>query len=199
MRRRWSVDLSLWTSTSQTVGPFFHLGLSWLCCDNLAPEGVSGERFRIQGRVIDGDGTGVPDAILEIWQANSYGKYAHSEDTQDKPIEPNFKGYGRIPTNADGSFHFTSIKPGPVPGPDGKDQAPHLVISIFMRGLLKRLVTRMYFPGDARNNSDHVLNLIEPNRRDTLVAKAVPGRTDGLEWNVILQGADETVFFDLGL
>src|SRR5215475_9154352 len=180
MRRRWSVDLSLWTSTSQTVGPFFHLGLSWLCGDNLAPEGVAGERFRIQGRVIDGDGTGVPDAILEIWQANSYGKYAHPEDTQDRPLDPNFKGYGRIPTNADGSFHFTSIKPGPVLGPDGKDQAPHLVISIFMRGLLKRLVTRMYFPGDARNNSDHVLNLIEPNRRDTLVAKAVPGRTDGL-------------------
>ena len=191
--------MSLYVSTSQTVGPFFDLGFCWLNQDNLAPEGVSGERSLIRGRILDGDGAGVPDALLEIWQANAQGKYAHPEDTQDKPLEPQFKGYGRIPTNAQGAFHFTTIKPGPVPGPNGKDQAPHLMISIFMRGLLKRLVTRMYFPDEAQNASDLILNLVESQRRHTLIARSATGAQDGLEWNVVLQGADETVFFDVGL
>jgi protocatechuate 3,4-dioxygenase, alpha subunit len=191
--------MNLRTSTSQTVGPFFHLGLSWLCRDNLAPEGVSGERYCVQGRVVDGDGAGVPDAILEIWQANSHGKYAHPEDTQDKPLESQFHGYGRVPTDQRGTFRFTTIKPGPVSGPDGEEQAPHLVISIFMRGLLKRLVTRMYFPGELRNESDPVLGLVQPERLHTLLAKRAEGSPASLEWNVILQGAEETVFFDVGL
>jgi protocatechuate 3,4-dioxygenase alpha subunit len=191
--------MSQQATTSQTVGPFFNLGLEWLNQDNLAPDGVAGERVIIQGRILDGDGVPVPDALVEIWQANSHGKYAHPEDTQNKPLDKGFHGYGRVPTSPEGVFPFTTIKPGPVPGPDGKDQAPHLLISIFMRGLLKRLTTRMYFPNESRNASDSILNLVEPARRSTLIAKNVGGAPGSLEWNVILQGPDETVFFDLGL
>jgi protocatechuate 3,4-dioxygenase alpha subunit len=191
--------MSLQATTSQTVGPFFKIGFEWLYRDNLIGEGASGERVTIQGRVFDGDGLPVPDAILEIWQANAHGKYDHPEDTQDKPLEPGFKGYGRVPTTPEGMFRFATIKPGPVPGPNGKEQAPHLVISVFTRGLLKRLVTRMYSPDDARNASDQILDLVEPARRSTLIAKKTAGGPGSLEWNVVLQGPEETVFFDLGL
>ena len=191
--------MSLQATTSQTVGPYFKIGLHWLNRDNLVGEGVSGERVTIQGRVFDGDGVPVPDAILEVWQANAHGKYDHPEDTQDKPLEPGFKGYGRVPVSAEGRFRFATIKPGPVPGPDGNEQAPHLVVSVFMRGLERRLVTRIYFPDDARNAADFILNLVEPARRSTLIAKMIAGGPGTLEWNVVLQGPDETVFFDLGL
>jgi protocatechuate 3,4-dioxygenase alpha subunit len=191
--------MSLVATTSQTVGPFFKIGFGWLNRDNLVGEGVSGEHVTVQGRVFDGDGVPVPDAILEIWQANAHGKYDHPEDTQNKPLEPGFKGYGRVPVSIDGVFRFVTIKPGPVPGPKGKEQAPHLAISIFMRGLLKRLVTRMYFPDDERNPGDPILNLVEPTRRSTLIAKKTAGGPGTLEWNVVLQGPEETVFFDVGL
>jgi len=191
--------MSLQATTSQTVGPYFKIGLQWLNRDNLVGEGVSGERFTIQGRVLDGDGVPVPDAILEIWQANAHGKYDHPEDTQDKPLEPGFKGYGRVPVTAEGLFRLATIKPGPVPGPDGKEQAPHLVVSVFLRGVLRRLVTRMYFPDDARNASDPILSLVEPARRSTLIATKAAGSPGALQWNVVLQGPGETVFFDLGL
>lgn len=190
--------MSLQATTSQTVGPFFRIGLRWLNQDNLAAAGVSGERVTIQGRVLDGDGVGVPDAFLEIWQANAHGKYAHPDDTQKKILEPGFSGYGRVPVNREGMFRFTTIKPGPVPGPGGKEQAPHLLIAVFMRGLLRRLTTRMYFPDDPRNAADYILSLVEPERRGTLIA-ARNTQPAVLEWNVRLHGGDETVFFDLGL
>lgn len=188
--------MSLQASTSQTVGPFFIIGCTWLNRSEIAGEGVAGERVTIEGRVVDGDGNAVPDALLEIWQANSQGKYAHPDDTQNKEIEPNFQGFGRIPTDDAGKFRFTTIKPGPVPGPDGKPQAPHLAVSVFARGLLRRIVTRIYFPDESGNSEDYVLNLVEPERRGTLIAKkaATPGL---LEWNVVLQGDGETVFFDV--
>jgi protocatechuate 3,4-dioxygenase alpha subunit len=189
--------MRLRATTSQTVGPFFRLGLEWLNCGNLAGEGVAGERVTIQGRVIDGDHAGVPDALVEIWQANAHGKYAHPDDRQNKPLDPGFRGYGRVSTNQQGAFHFATIKPGPVPGPRGKEQAPHLVISVFMRGLMRRLTTRMYFPGDALLAADPILKLVDAARRSTLVAKKIG--VGALEWNVILQGTGETVFFDLGL
>lgn len=195
--------MSLQATTSQTIGPFFEIGLHWLVQDNLAAEGISGERITIEGRVLDGDSVPVPDAFLEIWQANAHGKYAHPEDSQPKPIDPKFTGFGRIPTNRDGIFRFTTIKPGPVPGPDGNgnknEQAPHLLVSVFMRGLLRRLVTRVYFPDEPLNATDYILSLVEPERRSTLIAKRISGHPDALEWNVILQGSNETVFFDLGL
>jgi protocatechuate 3,4-dioxygenase alpha subunit len=190
--------MSLQATTSQTVGPYFRIGLQWLFLDNLAAPGVSGERVEIEGRVLDADGQGVPDAMLELWQANALGKYRHPEDTQEKPVEPAFQGFGRIPTGEDGSFRFTTFKPGRVPGPDNKCQAPHIVVSVFMRGLLKRLVTRIYFPDDPANSEDFALNLVEASRRGTLIARKSAKRDSLLEWNVVLQGPDETVFFDCG-
>jgi protocatechuate 3,4-dioxygenase alpha subunit len=186
--------MSLHATTSQTIGPYLRIGLEWMVIEDLAPQGVAGERVRIEGRVLDGEGKPVNDAALEIWQANSQGKYASPEDTQDKAVDPRFRGYGRSLTDNAGAFRFRTIKPGRVPGPDGKLQAPHLNMTIFMRGLLKQLVTRMYFPDDAANADDAVLALVPAERRATLVAKK---KGDGLlEWNVILQGRNETVFFD---
>jgi len=189
--------MSLQATTWQTVGPFFRIGMRWFNQNNLAPDGVAGDRVTLQGRVLDGDGVPVSDALLEIWQANAQGKYAHPEDTQAKILEPGFTGFGRVPTDDNGVFRFNTIKPGPVPGPDGKEQAPHLLVSVFMRGLLMRLVTRIYFSDEPRNGQDYVLSLVESERRSTLIAKPVPGASGVLEWNVNLQGPNETVFFEM--
>jgi protocatechuate 3,4-dioxygenase, alpha subunit len=184
-------------TTWQTVGPFFRIGLEWLYKDNIAGPGVKGEHVEIQGRVLDAEGQGVPDAMLEFWQANSEGKYAHPDDQQQKTIEKSFQGFARVPTREDGGFRFTTVKPGRVPGPDDKLQAPHIVVSVFMRGLLSRLVTRIYFPDEPSNSEDYALSLVEPSRRATLIARKSPQNAGVLEWNVVLQGPEETVFFDL--
>ena len=186
--------MSLVATTSQTVGPFFRLGWERLYRDDLTTPATQGERITLGGRVLDGDRVPVPDAVLEVWQANSYGKYSHPEDSQDKPGDPGFQGFGRVATNAGGEFQVTTVKPGPVPGPGGTTQAPHLLVLVFMRGLLKHLVTRIYFPDDPRNANDPVLNLVDSSRRQTLIAR--PESPGTLCWNVILQGPNETVFFD---
>ena len=186
--------MSLRASTSQTIGPYLRIGLEWMQIEDMAPAGVAGERVSIRGRVIDADGKPVNDAAVEIWQANSQGRYAHPEDQQDKPLDKNFRGYGRSLTDDKGAFRFNTIKPGRVPGPGGRLQAPHLNVTIFMRGLLKHLQTRLYFPNEAANAEDPVLALVPAERRATLISRA---GTDGtLEWNVVLQGKNETVFFD---
>jgi protocatechuate 3,4-dioxygenase, alpha subunit len=205
--------MTLRATTWQTVGPFFSIGLSRLYRDNLAGPGVSGERFEIRGRILDGDGNPVFDGVVEIWQANAHGKYAHPEDTQDKLVEAGFVGYGRVPTDDEGRFRFKTIKPGRVPathaphgeplgvaekpGVDEASQAPHLAISVLTRGLLRRLTTRMYFPNEPSNAEDFALSLIEPSRRGTLIAKKVEGQPGTLEWDIVLQGPNETVFFDI--
>jgi protocatechuate 3,4-dioxygenase alpha subunit len=188
--------MTLRTTTSQTVGPFFSIGMERLNCAELAGPGVAGERVTIEGRVLDADGVGVPDAILELWQANSHGKYTHPEDWQERPVEAGFQGYGRIATDEDGKFRFATIKPGAVPGPDGKLQAPHIAVSVFMRGLMRRVVTRIYFPDEAGNAGDFALSLVEAVRRGTLIAQKTPGMDGLLKWDVIMQGPGETVFFD---
>ena len=189
--------MSLHATTSQTVGPFFSIGFSWLYRENLAGANVSGERVEIAGCILDGDGNPVPDGIVEIWQANSNGKYAHPDDPQEKPIDKGFSGYGRVPTDDEGRFRFSTIKPGRVPGPDGRLQAPHLAVSVFTRGLLQRLITRLYFSDEPSNADDFVLNLVEAGRRGTLIARKLGDRPGTLEWNVVLQGPGETVFFDI--
>jgi protocatechuate 3,4-dioxygenase alpha subunit len=189
--------MSLQATTSQTAGPYFSIGLEWLKRDNLLGPGVSGEQVTIEGRVLDGDGKAVPDAVVEIWQANAQGKYAHPDDKQDKPIEPGFQGFGRVLTDENGRFRFTTIKPGRVPGPGGKMQAPHILVSLFCRGLLIRLITRMYFPDEASNSEDLALSQVEPARRGSLIARKIAGQTGALQWNIILQGVDETAFFDI--
>jgi protocatechuate 3,4-dioxygenase, alpha subunit len=185
--------MNLFATASQTVGPFFRIGLEHLYIADLAPSAAKGDKFAIQGRVIDGDGKPVNDALLEIWQADAHGKYAHPDDAQNKPLTPGFKGFGRVPTDENGAFHFTTVKPGSVAGPRGMPQAPHLLVAVFMRGLLIHLVTRIYFPEGNANATDPVLNLVPEARRATLIAKRSGA---ALEWNVILQGENETVFFD---
>jgi protocatechuate 3,4-dioxygenase, alpha subunit len=185
--------MSLRASTSQTIGPYLRIGLEWMQIEDMAPKGVAGERITVRGKVIDADGKPVNDAAVEIWQANSHGRYSHPEDKQDKPLEPAFRGYGRSLTDDNGAFRFSSIKPGRVPGPGGKLQAPHLSVTIFMRGLLKQLQTRIYFPDDPANDDDPVLALVPAERRSTLLARR---NGDVLEWNAVLQGKNETVFFD---
>jgi protocatechuate 3,4-dioxygenase alpha subunit len=147
--------------------------------------------------VLDGDRNPVPDAMVEMWQANAHGKYAHEADTQHKPLDPAFRGYGRVATSPDGSFRFHTIRPGRVRGPGGVLQAPHIEVSVFMRGLLKQLVTRVYFGGDPANADDFVLNLINPLRRATLMARKLEPRGCLYAWYILLQGSDETVFFDI--
>jgi len=183
-------------TTWQTVGPFFQIGMERLYQADIAGEGVTGERIRIDGRLVDGEGLPIPDAVIEIWQANSYGKYAHPDDKQDKPLEQRFRGFGRIATDDDGYFRFSTIKPGITPGPNGTAQAPHLVVRLMMRGLLRGLVTRAYFADDPRNNTDPVLQLIEPERRSTLMLKPSPEDATLLRWTIHMQGENETVFLD---
>ena len=186
--------MSLRASTSQTIGPYLRIGLEWMQIEELAPRGPAGERVTIRGRITDADGRPVNDAAVEIWQANSHGRYASPEDKQDKPLEAAFRGYGRSLTDDNGAFRLNTIKPGRVPGPGGTLQAPHLNVTVFMRGLLKQLQTRMYFPDDAANAEDPILALVPAERRQTLVARRA---ADGsLEWNIVLQGKNETVFFD---
>ena len=180
---------------SQTVGPFFNIGLPGDRTELVAP-GSDGA-VRIEGVVYDGDGEPVVDALVEIWQAAPSGRYDHPDDPRDDlPVQEGFEGFGRAETDPDdGSFSFVTLKPGPVPGPGGGVQAPHLVVSVFARGLLKRLVTRIYFEDEADANvADPVLSAVEPGRRDTLVARRVG---DAYRFDVRLQGDGETVFFDV--
>jgi protocatechuate 3,4-dioxygenase, alpha subunit len=184
---------------SQTVGPFFHIGLDRPDWADLTSGGPQGERIVIEGRVIDGDGASVPDACLELWQANAVGRYAHPDDTRtDKPLDPNFRGFGRVATDADGRFRFTTIRPGPVPGRGNALQAPHIGTALFARGLLKQLFTRIYFAGDPLNETDPVLlSIDDPARRKTLIA--TPNGSDAGTWHldIVMQGENETVFFDI--
>ena len=186
--------MNLLATASQTVGPFFHIGMQKLLISDLAKSVKGGEKFSILGRVLDGEGKPVNDALIEIWQADAQGKYTHPHDVRDQTLDPGFKGFGRVATGDNGEFRFFTIKPGRVPGSGGALQAPHLLVAVFMRGLLKHLVTRMYFPGEAGNDEDAVLALVPKERRATLVAQ--PAGSGALAWNVILQGQDETVFFD---
>ena len=178
--------MKLHATTSQTVGPYLHIGLTRMTIENLAPAGVAGEHVAIEGRVMDGDGKPVNDALVEIWQANAEGRYGQKD----------FRGFGRSPTDDGGAFRFQTIKPGRVPAPGGGLQAPHIAVNIFMRGQLKQLVSRIYFPDDPANAEDPVLALVPADRRATLIATKLPGKPGALQWNVILQGRDETVFFD---
>jgi len=188
--------MAYFMTPSQTVGPYLHIGLDWLNTTELAPSGVAGERIVLQGRMWDADGQPIPDGLVEIWQANSYGRYAHSADTRALPLEAGFTGFGRTPTDAQGRFRFATIKPGQVPGANGQLQAPHIMVHVFGRGLIKQLVTRVYFPGDAAHALDPVLLQVPAARRDTLIAKPVAGQTGSLEWDIFIgSGGNETVFF----
>jgi protocatechuate 3,4-dioxygenase, alpha subunit len=188
--------MSLVPTSSQTVGPFFSIGLERLCNERIVGGTASGERVIIEGCVLDGDGAPVPDALLEIWQADGQGKYAgNGGGSEGSSVARDLSGFGRVATNEQGQFRFVSIKPGSVKDTEGREQAPLLLVSIFMRGLLTRLVTRIYFPDEPRNGDDLVLSLVPVERRGTLIARASSRGDNLFEWNVVLQGPNETVFF----
>lgn len=195
----------------QTVGPFFHYGLPWkggadligmtdlgARPDLFAPEHyllrapsprgpMDGTAIEISGRVLDGDGNPVPDALVEIWQANAQGRY-HQAGSDSA-----FIGFGRGATAEDGTYRFRTLFPGRVPGPGNSLQASHIAVGVMARGLLQRLVTRLYLPDSEGLEDDPVLALVPPDRRATLVAKGRDGRYC---FDIILQGPGETVFFD---
>ena len=187
---------------SQTVGPFFHDAMmrADARCDVLISDTTEGKRIRVEGRVLDGDGAGVPDAVLEIWQANHHGRYNHPSDTRDLPLDPKFTGYGRIATQSDGQFCFTTIKPGAVPFDRRRLQAPHISVAVLGRGLLNHLYTRIYFDDETLTVSDPILQRVPTERRSTLIARrtsAEPGRDIVYKLDIVLQGAGETVFFEI--
>ena len=186
---------------SQTVGPFFHLGLDRPEWSDLARGHPAGERIAIEGRVLDGDGLPVPDAMIEIWQANAAGRYKHPDDHQeDKPLDPNFRGFGRVATDAEGRFRIATIKPGAVPGRGNSLQAPHLNLAVFARGLLIHLFTRLYFADEAAANAaDPLLSAIEDEgaRRTLIARRAEGGGPARYRFDIVLQGEGETVFLDL--
>jgi protocatechuate 3,4-dioxygenase alpha subunit len=190
---------------SQTVGPFFKYGLTpngqyaWndAFTNNLVTPDISGERIRVEGRVFDGDGQPVSDCMLEVWQADAQGRFA---DPQDKRALPNsaFRGFGRCGTDPDGAYAFDTIKPGPVPDPDGRAQAPHLLLAIFARGMLLHNYTRIYFDGEAANAADPVMALVPADRRVTLIATRQVGNGSAVyRFDIRLQGDNETVFFEV--
>jgi protocatechuate 3,4-dioxygenase alpha subunit len=176
----------------QTVGPYFAIAMPAPGIWRLAGPAVAGERIRVEGRVLDGAGQPVPDALIETWQADAEGRYPD-------PAEPDrgdgFAGFGRVPTDEAGGFAFETVRPGAVPGPLGALQAPHLLVSVLARGILTRLVTRIYFEDEPTNATDPVLRLVPAARRSTLLARR---SADGpFRIDLVLQGPNETVFFDV--
>lgn len=188
-------------TASQTVGPFFSPGL--LRDDTrrnvLAGPETAGERIRIEGRVLDGDGLPVPDAMIEIWQANAHGRYNHPADRGPAPLDASFAGFGRSGTDEDGGYWFETVKPGPVPFDGERKQAPHICVTVFARGLLNHAVTRLYFEDEPANSVDPILQLVPEERRATLLARPelVGGGMVVYRFDIVLQGAGETAFFNL--
>ncbi|ADZ71140.1 protocatechuate 3,4-dioxygenase subunit alpha [Polymorphum gilvum] len=198
-------------TASQTAGPYVHIGLAPAMAgfhifeknftNVVAGPNTRGEHIVIEGRVFDGTGTPVRDVLLESWQASADGKYNHPEDFQQKPVDDDFRGWGRICSDFEtGVYTIQTIKPGPVPGRNGKVQAPHISLWIVARGINIGLQTRLYFSDEAAANAaDPVLNLIEQEeRRKTLIAQRA--ERDGkvvYSFDIHLQGDDETVFFDV--
>lgn len=185
---------------SQTVGPFFSIGLSGEGENVLVSDGVAGDRIRLVGRVLDGEGQPVGDALIELWQANSLGRYRHPDDTRDEIVlDEAFTGFGRAATEFEtGEYWFETIKPGRVPDPEGELQAPHLNLIVQARGMLNPLFTRVYFPDEEEaNRSDLVLAMVPKDRRDTLVAVREGDEPAVYRFDIRLQGESETVFLDL--
>jgi protocatechuate 3,4-dioxygenase, alpha subunit len=186
--------VSLLVTPSQTVGPFFSIGLVWEDGPLAVAEGTSGA-IRIAGQVYDGAGQPVPDAVIEFWQADPDGRFAHPDDPRGPEAWPGFRGFGRSGTDERGAWAISTLKPGPVPGPDGEMQAPHIDVSVFARGLLARVVTRIYFADEAQANAtDPVLAGVDRARVGSLIAEAVD---DGYRFDIRLQGDRETVFFNV--
>lgn len=192
-------------TASQTIGPYFSYGLTpeafgraGIAGNVLANEKTTGVRLRIEGRVFDGTGQAVDDALIEVWQANAAGRHNHALDSRHEvPLDDGFAGFGRCATDAQGRFWFDTIKPGAVPGRGNTLQAPHLNVIVMARGMLDHAFTRFYFSDEAdANANDPVLESVEATRRATLIAVRDPGVDALYRLDIRLQGDGETVFFD---
>lgn len=181
---------------SQTVGPFYAIGLDHLVSEAIAGSSVSGQQLTISGTVFDGSGEPIPDAILELWQATPDGQFPRAECIVAKDASSEFAGFARLSTHDGGNFRVSTVKPGSIPYLDGRLQAPHIVVLVFMRGLMRHLVTRVYFSDEAGNATDPILQMVPEDRRSTLIARRVEGAVPAFEWNIHMQGKDETVFFE---
>ena len=181
------------TTPSQTVGPYFAIGLPFDVGPFAIPEGTPGA-IHITGTVYDGAGAPIPDFLLETWQADSEGHFADLHGHGGPSRLDGFRGFARYGLeDGDGNYDILTVKPGPVPGLDGTTQAPHIAVSVFARGMLHRTVTRIYFADETEANaSDPVLARVPVERRPTLLAEPVDG---GYRFDIRIQGADETVFF----
>jgi protocatechuate 3,4-dioxygenase alpha subunit len=186
-----SGPLRLGTSPSATVGPYLAIGLTWPDGEQAVAEGTEGG-FWIRGRVLDGNGDVVRDAMVETWQADPDGRFPSPEDPRGAAARPGFRGYARAQTLS-GEFAVFTVKPGRVPDGEGGLQAPHVDVSVFARGLLDRVVTRICFGDEAQANAeDPVLRSVPEDRRGTLLAQPAD---DGYRFDIRLQGDGETVFF----
>jgi protocatechuate 3,4-dioxygenase, alpha subunit len=186
----------LTATSSQTVGPFFHFGLaanSSLGC--LAGPDTPGEHITLRIRVLDGDAAPVPDALIEIWQADAAGTYVRPSDPKTAVSPPGFCGFGRLPTEADGTCVFKTIRPGRVRDDRGGWQAPHINLCLFARGLLRQVYTRVYLADEPGLDADPIIGLVPQARRPTLLARRAEDGT--WSFDITLQGENETVFFDL--
>jgi len=185
---------------SQTVGPFLTVGLLWADGPFVVPAGTAGA-ITIAGRVLDGAGNPVTDALVETWQADADSRFNHPDDPRGAaaPATPGFRGFGRCATDQDGRYRIVTIRPGPLPCSPGGAEAPHLTVSVFARGLLDRVVTRIYFADETEANAaDPVLSAVALERRETLLARAVPGGlANEFRFDIRLRGPRETVFFDV--
>ncbi len=192
--------MALRQTPSQTVGPYFAYGLTpeqygydlaSIAGGDMAPPDVEGQHIRVEGRVFDGNNAVIPDALIEIWQADSLGRYAHPSDPRGS--NATFKGFGRCGTGTDkqSRFIFDTVKPGAI----DTEQAPHLNVIVTMRGMLLHAYTRIYFADEPANATDKVLGLVPADRRHTLIAQPIGG--NAYRFDIHMQGPDETVFFDI--
>ncbi len=194
---------TLGLTASQTVGPFFAPAILREDARRnvLTQAETVGERIRIEGSVFDGDHQPVNDALIEIWQANAHGRYNHPADQGTATLDPTFLGFGRSGTDETGSYWFETIKPGSVPfdNADAQTQAPHICVTVFSRGMLNHAVTRLYFADEPSNSRDPILQLVPTERRPTLLAQLVQssGSLPLYRFDIILQGENETAFFNL--
>jgi protocatechuate 3,4-dioxygenase alpha subunit len=191
------MTIELGLTPSQTVGPYLGIGLLRDLITARLVDPSDPRAITISGRLLDGEGAPVPDGMVEIWQANAAGRYAHERDARaDIPLEEGFLGFGRSGTEDEGRFSFLTVRPGRVPAPTGALQAPHVLVGVFARGLLKRAVTRIYFPDEQEANAtDSVLSRLTPQQRQTLVARSIAPRQ--YEFDIRLQGPGQTTFFAL--
>jgi len=180
---------------SQTLGPYFGILLRGRAECRQVRDGAYGTRIVLEGRVLDGAGAGINDALVETWQADANGRYQHAEDCRPGTPDPNFNGFGWAHTGPTGEFRFQTVKPGPVPSPARGTQAPHIVVSVMARGILTRFITRIYFEDEPANADDPILALVPAARRETLIARRSGDGT--YVFDIVMQGSGETVFFDV--